>query len=98
MNYFRLQQDSDFPNTPFLPTPVQGIDWRDVLKGRGDTIEEVTVFPLKTANLPDCIDLVDNQFFLVSELLKKVIEMYAPKLVFKIVALVNAEQKWQFVY
>lgn len=98
MEYFRLRQDGDFSKAPLIPNPIAKIDWRHVMAGRGEQIDEVTIFQLSEKIMPDCIDLLDRQLLLVSELLREVIKMYVPKLEWKIVVLANAVEKWQQPY
>ncbi|MDR1701840.1 MAG: hypothetical protein LBR56_03580 [Sporomusaceae bacterium] len=98
MQYFRLQQDSDFQNTPFIPAPVAGIDWRHLLSGKGEHIEDITVFPLHNRFPLDCLDLLDKQFFMISGLLKDVILLYLPKVVWKTVVLIDTLQNQHHDY
>lgn len=98
MDYFRLKQDADYHNTPFIPELINKIDRRYTTAAHADKIDDVLVFPLKSKETHNFIDVLDSQIFLVSDTLKEVIKLYLPKLSFKLIALANQNLNEQKIY
>ena len=98
MQYFRINQDTDYLNAPVISDIIQQIDRRHTTREQAHNIAEITIFQLVSKEEDDFIDLLSRQLFLVSEPLKEAIRLYIPKLTFKMVILANHVQKQQRTY
>lgn len=98
MEYFRLKQDTDYIAAPVIEDVIQKIDRRYTTPMQAHKIEETTIFSLRGKEIPDFIDLLSRQLFLVTELLKETFKLYLPGLPFKMVLLAHRVQKMQKTY
>jgi hypothetical protein len=98
MEYFRLRQDPEYRDAPVPGDVFKQIDWRQLTGKEAHKIADITIFRLSGKEAPDFIDLLDRQLFMVSPVLKGVLQLYVPNLTFKRVLLTNAGQKCQKLY
>lgn len=93
MEYFQLKQDTDYTDAPVIPDVIRQIDRRNITPEQASNIKKMTIFPIDGNEPLDFIDLLDRQLFLISDSLKATFTLYVPKLIFKIVVLVEPESQ-----
>ncbi|MFF2484380.1 imm11 family protein [Paenibacillus sp. NPDC058071] len=98
MDYFILKQDERYANTPTLLEVRQKIDSRNVNRFQAGNIPDTVVFQVAADAESQFLDILDRQLFLVSDKLKRVIEMYAPGTLFKMIPLIDARNRKQQIY
>lgn len=98
MDYFLLKQDERCPDTPVLLHMRSQIDLRNIHRTRAHLIADAMVFHVRDEEQGSYPDILDRQVFLVSERLKRVIEMYEPDTLFKLFALTSMEYRQQHNY
>lgn len=98
MRFFLMEQDRSLPDR---------IELRDFdilgqhhlfLKKDADRIQDSTTLYLAEHTGETAPDFIQNPIFLVSDMVKKVLDFYEDAMVFKTVALVNKEKGDIFVY
>ncbi|MFF2484364.1 imm11 family protein [Paenibacillus sp. NPDC058071] len=98
MDYFVLKQDERYANTPALLEVRQKIDSRKINRFHAGTLPDTIVFHVQADTDSAYLDLLDRQLFLVSDKLKKVIGMYAPDTLFKMIPLIDPQNRRQQIY
>jgi len=90
MDYFWIRQDRRYLHAPKLSNA------RDIVRRREDvTIEnermiaDVSVAFVSSQETIDFVDILDTQFFLVSDRVKDVLRMYEPSLKFKMICVLD---------
>ena len=98
MNYFLLKQDEEYTNAPVLINVFKGIDVRNINLLNAHKIDDILIFNVKCNENTEFLDILDRNLFLISEKMKKIIEKYDPKMLFKTIPLINLYLKKQENY
>lgn len=92
MRYFTLKQDRGYTN---IPSPVS---WFQKL-GPGDAMKSVQNFPdreifmVKTGDSPVFIDFMTEPMVMVTEKVKKCLQLYEPNMPFKEIVLLDSKKR-----
>ncbi|UHA75903.1 hypothetical protein KIK04_06880 [Paenibacillus sp. 481] len=89
MDYFLLKQDRRYTNVPVLQEVRQKLDSRHINRLNAHSIADTLMFYVKAEADSSYLDLFDQQLFLMSDQLKRVVELYAPDTIFKLTPLVD---------
>ena len=92
MEYFLMQQDTRYINTPILKNVFQTIDKKKLCPERSGELEEIITFQVVSNKDMNYIDLLDGQLLLVSAKLSALLAKYEPYLEFKTISLVDSDQ------
>ncbi len=98
MNYFLLKQDEDYINAPVLMDVFNKLDVRNINLLKAHKIDDILIFNTKCDEETEFLDILDRNLFLISEKMKKIIEKYAPEILFKTVPLIDLKYKKQENY
>ncbi|WP_110934041.1 imm11 family protein [Paenibacillus bouchesdurhonensis] len=98
MDYFVMQQDERYTDTPVLQNIRQKIDIRHMNRLRSHQIADTTIFQVKASTETEYLDLLSDQLYLMSEKLKKLIAMYEPDCIFKHIPLMDQFNSKQSLY
>lgn len=98
MDYFILKQDERYANTPVLRDVSHKIDSRNVNRFGAGKIADTLVFQVNADAESSFLDILDLQLYLISERLQKLIEIYEPGTIFKMIALIDRLQQRQHNY
>lgn len=98
MDYFLIKQDKRFINPPIIQN-LSGLLRRKelCLKDEHKIKERNVVFANNDKSL-DFLDLLDDQIFLVTEKVKKVIALYEPTAIFKAFCILNNRKNEYCLY
>lgn len=97
MQYFVMKQDKRVENIITFPD-FPGDKHAVLLKDQAETFNDITTLFVEGHSDKIYPDFIENPVFLVSEELKKVLEMYDSTLIFKTVVLSNVKEQTQKVY
>ncbi|WP_236896151.1 imm11 family protein [Clostridium beijerinckii] len=98
MNYFLLKQDEEYTNAPVLINVFNKVDFRNINLLNAHKIDDILIFNVKCNENTEFLDILDRNLFLISEKMKKIIEKYDPKMLFKTIPLINLYHKKQENY
>lgn len=98
MDYFLLKQDKRFTNTPRIKNLFKSIDIRNVNRINSHKIEEVNIVQVQAEDSSQYLDILDNQLFLVSDKLIRILKKYDPQLIVKYFPLIDAKRNRQENY
>lgn len=98
MKYFLLKTDPRFEPAPEVIDWFRRVDRRDIRLGRSYKIEDRQLFFIKAH--PDTVfpDVLSFPFFMVTERLRDVIQMYEPRTIFKEIVLLDQAHANMGVY
>jgi 6-pyruvoyl-tetrahydropterin synthase len=89
MDYFLLNQDEEYTNTPKLMDVFNKIDVRNINLLNAHKIEEIVIFNVKCDEETEFLGILDRNLFLISEEMKKIIEKYDSEIIFKTTPLID---------
>lgn len=98
MDYFILKQDERYKNTPRLLNVFKEINVKDINLLNAHKIEDIIVLRGSCEEGAEFLDLLDNQLFLISNELKKIIEKYDRDIIFKMIAIIDSVHQKQGNY
>ena len=98
MDYFLLKQDERYKNIPYLTNVFRQINVNDLNLFDCHKISDILVFNLRDERNSNFLDILDNQIYLISKKMKKVLEMFNADILFKDVALLDHYNKRQGNY
>lgn len=98
MEYFLLKQDERYTNTPRILDITNKIDFRNINLVNAHKIEDIIICNVKCDEETRFLDVLDSQRFLISENMKKILEKFNEKIVFKTVPLIDLYNKRQENY
>ncbi len=89
MEYFWIQQDNRYLHIPMIQGFYQNMRRQDFMMDRAYKIPDRNVAFCDTEQEWDCIDIVDRQVFLVSEMVRQVFSMYEKRISYKFFCCLN---------
>lgn len=98
MEYFLLNQDEEYTNAPVLIDVFKTIDVRNINLLNAHKIDDIVIFNVKCTDETEFLDILDRNLFLISEEMKKIIEKYDPRIIFKIIPLIDLPHERQENY
>ena len=98
MDYFLLKQDDRYTNVPYLIDVFKNINKKNLNLIDAHRIQEITVFNVKTDESSLFLDILDNQLFLISDGMEKILSKFNEKVIFKKIALIDHIKKRQGNY
>ncbi|SFF30844.1 hypothetical protein SAMN04487969_12483 [Paenibacillus algorifonticola] len=98
MDYFVLKQDSRYTSTPMLEGLREKLDMRDMYAATSYRIPDKLLFQVKGEKDSVFTDVLDRQLFLLSDGLKRLVELYEPRAVYKMVILMHMSTRRQKTY
>lgn len=93
MRYFVVRTDMDYTDAPEVINWYKDIDVRDIEAGRSHKIQQRSIFSINSNKDVIFTDILSTPFFLVTDLLEKVIKLYEPRTIFKQVVLLDSENE-----
>jgi hypothetical protein len=90
MDYFLLNQDERYTNTPRLIDVFKNINIKNLNLPNAHKIEDIIIFQVSADDGCEFLDILDSQLFLISEDLKKIIEKYDRNILFKTLVLIDS--------
>ncbi|WP_068777096.1 hypothetical protein [Paenibacillus sp. FJAT-26967] len=98
MDYFVLQQDRRYADVPVLLDVRSQIDVRDIHPMRAGNIPGTVVMHVKSTKETEYPDVLDGQLYLMSDRLRQIVSLYEPRLLFKLIPLIDRVQRKQSNY
>ncbi|MED1722884.1 hypothetical protein [Brevibacillus parabrevis] len=98
MDYFLLKQDERYTDVPLLMDVHKQIDIRDMRISRAYKIADPLIFHVKAGAGSSFLDIMDRQLLLLSDKLKRVVEVYEPDTLFKLTPLIDLSRQLQKNY
>lgn len=98
MDYFLLKQDERYSYTPSILDWFNKINIKNLNLINADKIKDVVILYVKSDKNNNYLDVLDNQLFLVSEPMKKILEKYDPNIIFKMICLIDYKNSKQSIY
>lgn len=98
MDYFLLKQDERYTNIPRLKDIFNTIDVRKINLLNSHKIDDIVVFYIKADKQTNFLDILDNQLFLISEEIGKILKKYDEDIIFKTIPLIDKVNKKQKNY
>ena len=98
MDYFLLKQDKRYSYIPSIVDWFNNINIKNLNLINADKIKDVTILYVKSDKNNNYLDILDNQLFLVSEDMKKILEKYNTNIIFKMIVLTDFKNSIQNVY
>jgi hypothetical protein len=98
MNYFLLKQDEEYTNAPMLTDVFYRLDVRNINLLNAHKIDDILIFNVKCNENTEFLDILDRNLFLISEEMKKIIEIYDPGILFKTIPIIDLQHKKQGNY
>lgn len=90
MDYFLLNQDERYTNTPRLIDGFKKINIKNLNLSNDHKIEDITIFQVNADEGCEFLDILDRQLFLISEDMKKITEKYNRNILFKTLVLIDS--------
>ncbi|AJH01455.1 hypothetical protein LF65_04926 [Clostridium beijerinckii] len=98
MDYFLLKQDEEYTNSPVLIDVFKKIGVRNISLLNAHKIQDIIIFNVKCTDETEFLDILDRNLFLISEEMKKIIEKYDLRIIFKTIPLIDLERGKQGNY
>lgn len=98
LEYFLLQQDRRYCNTPILKNVFNSIDKKDICIEKSSRIDDITSVFVESNKRMQYIDILDMQLFIVSEEMKALLEMYEPQMIFKTISMIDFNNQVNTLY
>lgn len=98
MDYFLLKQDERYKNTPHLSNVFKKINIKDLNLFDCNKISNILVFSVQNERNTTFLDVLDNQIYLISKEMKKILDKFNADILFKDVALLDHYNKRQGNY
>ena len=98
MDYFLLKQDERYKNTPYLSNVFKKINIKDLNLFDCNKINNILVFSVQNERNTTFLDVLDNQIYLISKEMKKILDKFNADILFKDVALLDHYNKRQGNY
>lgn len=90
MDYFLLNQDERYTNTPRLIDVFKKVNIKNLNLPNAHKIEDIIIFQVSADDGCEFLDILDSQLFLISEDMKKIIEKYDRNILFKTLVLIDS--------
>lgn len=90
MDYFLLNQDERYTNTPRLIDVFKKVNIKNLNLPNAHKIEDITIFQVSADEGCEFLDILDSQLFLISEDMKKIIEKYDRNISFKTLVIIDS--------
>lgn len=87
--YFVLKQDERLTDAPMLLNVRKQVNTRDIHRTSAHKLAETMIFQVKAEKESTFADVMDGQLYVLSERLKRLVEMYAPDTIFKLTPLID---------
>jgi hypothetical protein len=91
MEYFLLQQDKRYINTPHLRDIFNKINKKSINLDKCNQIEAELTFQVDSNKDMNYLDLLGGQLFIVSSALMSLVAKYEPGMIFKTISLIDFE-------
>ncbi|WP_297430168.1 DUF1629 domain-containing protein [Clostridium sp.] len=98
MDYFLLKQDKRCSYVPRILDWFNKVDLRHLNLMDADKIKDEMIFYVNSESNNNYFDILDNQLFLVSEEMKKILEKCDPNIIFKMAVLTDFNNSKQNIY
>lgn len=98
MNYFLLRQDKRCSYVPRISDWFNKINLKHLNSIDADKIKDGVVLYVDSNSNNNYLDVLDNQLFLISEEMKKILEKYDPNIIFKMAVLTDFKNSKQVIY
>lgn len=98
MKYFLIKKDVTFDTAPIIKNWYGVFDKRNIYRDKSHKLPKREVLFIEENAKTIFTDVICSPLFLVSECVKKVIELYEPKVVFKEAVLLDRENALSNVY
>ena len=98
MDYFLLKQDERYTDVPLLVDVRKKIDTRDIHRESAHKIEDPLIFRVRAGAESSFLDILEHPLFLLSDKLKRVVELYEPDTLFKLTPLIDLSRHLQKNY
>lgn len=98
MDYFLLRQDKRCSYTPRILDWFNRINIKNLNLENAHKVKDETIFYVNSESNNNYLDVLDNQLFLISEEMKKILEKYDPNIIFKMVVLTDFKNSKQVIY
>ncbi|CUU50379.1 hypothetical protein [Clostridium beijerinckii] len=89
MEYFLLKQDDEYINSPKLLDVFKKIDVKNINLLNAHKIEDIVIFNVKCSEKTEFLDIIQGSLFLISKEMKKIMEKYDSKIIFKTIPLID---------
>lgn len=98
MDYFLLKQDERYTDVPLLVDVRKKIDTRDIHRESAHKIADPLIFHVKAGVESSFLDILEHPLFLLSDKLKRMMELYEPDTLFKLTPLIDPSRHLQKNY
>lgn len=98
MDYFLLKQDKRYSYVPRISDWFSKINVRHLNLTDADKIKDGIVLYVDSNSNNNYLDVLDNQLFLISEEMKKILEKYDTNIIFKMAVLTDFKNSKQVIY
>lgn len=98
MDYFILEQDKRYINTPFILNLGKTIDKRKINRENSSDIKDIMVLFVDGKRKIEYTDILDRQLFLITEEIMELFSKYEPETIFKTISLIDVEREHQEIY
>ncbi|AJG99815.1 hypothetical protein LF65_03252 [Clostridium beijerinckii] len=98
MDYFLLKQDQRYTNIPRLKDVFNKIDVRNINLLNSHKIDDIVVFYANADKETNFLDILDNQLFLISHEMSKILKKYDEDIILKTIPLIDKINKKQKNY
>ncbi|EKQ50990.1 MULTISPECIES: hypothetical protein [unclassified Clostridium] len=98
MDYFLLKQDERYINIPRLENIFNKIDVRNINLLNSHKIDDIVVFYVKADKETNFLDILNNQLFLISDEMGKILKKYDEEMILKTIPLIDKANKKQRNY
>ncbi|MEC0226301.1 hypothetical protein [Paenibacillus alba] len=97
-DYFVLKQDERLTDAPELLDARKQVNSRDIHLTSAHKLADTMFFKVKAEKQSIFPDVMDRQLYLISERLKRLVELYAPDTIFKLTPLIDMAHRRQHNY
>lgn len=98
MDYFLLTQDKRYSYIPRISEWFSKVNLRHLNLVDAYKIKNEIVLYVNSNSNNNYLDILNNQLFLVSEGMKKILEKYDPNIIFKMIVLTDFKNSKQVIY
>jgi hypothetical protein len=98
MDYFLLKQDERYTNIPRLKDVFNKIDVRNINLLNAHKIQDLLVFFVTADKQTNFLDILDQQLFLISYEMSKILKKYDEEIIFKTIPLIDQVNEKQRDY
>jgi len=98
MDYFLLRQDERCSYVPRILDWFNRINVKNLNLENAYKVKDETIFYINSDSSNNYYDILDNQLYLVSEEMKKILEKCNPNIIFKMAVLTDFKNSKQAIY